>query len=189
MNKEQLIALGLTEEQVKAVTEGYGIMIPKARFDEKNAELKTAQDLVAERDSQIKDLGKKAGDNEELKKQITDLTVANKKAADDYAASLAKKDFDVALDKALSGAKARNVKALTPFLDLDKVKLEGDKLTGLDEQLKAIKESDAYLFEEEEQVDPEPPADPKPRSWSAGQQQGNNDPADPFASKLAKYKK
>lgn len=190
MNKEQLIALGLTEEQANAVVEGYGIMIPKARLDEKIAELKTAQDLVAERDKQIEDLGKKAKGNEELQKQIADLSEANKKAAEEYEAKLHKERYDMALEKALSGAKAKNVKALTALLDLDKVKLEDKELKGLDEQLKALQESDSYLFniEEDKQDDPEPPATPKPR-FSAGQQQGNNDPADAFAAKLAKYKK
>ncbi|AUR81273.1 major capsid protein [Bacillus phage Carmen17] len=190
MNKEQLIALGLSEEQAAKVMEGYGIMIPKARLDEKIAELKTAQDTITERDKQIKDLGKSAEGNEELKKQINDLTEANKKAAEEHAAALQKERFDTALEKALSGAKARNIKTLTPLLDLDKVKLEGKELTGLDEQLKALRESDAYLFEEEQKKEEdEPPTEPpvrRPR-FSAGQQQGNNDPSDLIAAKLAKY--
>ena len=190
MNKEQLIALGLSEEQAAKVIEGYGVMIPKARLDDKITELKTANDTIAERDKQIKDLGKSAGDNEELKKQITDLTEANKKAADEHAAALQKVHYDNALEKALTGAKARNRKALTALLDLDKVKLEGESLTGLDEQLKTLKESDAYLFEEEQKKDEdEPPAEPairRPR-FSAGQQQGNSEPNSLIAAKLAKY--
>lgn len=189
MNKEQLIALGLTEEQANAVVEGYGIMIPKARLDEKIAELKTAQDLVAERDKQIEDLGKKAKGNEELQKQIADLSEANKKAAEEYEAELHKERYDMALEKALSGAKAKNVKALTALLDLDKVKLEDKELKGLDEQLKALQESDSYLFEVEEQKkdEDEPPATPRLR-FSAGQKQGNNSEGNPYlAAKLAKY--
>ncbi|AXN58361.1 head scaffolding protein [Bacillus phage Wes44] len=190
MNKDQLIALGLTEEQVKAVVEGYGIMIPKSRLDDKIAELQTANDTIAERDKQLKDLSKAAEGNDDLKKQIADLTAANKKAADDHAAALQKVHYDTALEKALTGAKARNRKALTALLDLDKVKLEGESLTGLDEQLKALRESDSYLFEEEQKKEEdEPPTEPpvrRPR-FSAGQQQGNNDPSDLIAAKLAKY--
>lgn len=192
MNKEQLIAMGLSEEQAAKVIEGYGIMIPKSRLDEKIAELNTANDTIKERDKQIKDLGKAAGDNEELKKQITDLTEANKKAADEHAAALQKVHYDTALEKALSGAKAKNIKALTALLDLDKVKLEGEALQGLDEQLTALKESDSYLFEVEEQKkdEDEPPTDPTPRRprFSAGQQQGNTSEGNSFlAAKLAKY--
>ncbi|UZT28562.1 putative minor structural protein [Bacillus phage vB_BceS_LY5] len=188
MNKDKLIELGLTEEQAKAVIEGYGIMIPKSRLDDKIAELNAANETIKERDKQLTDLGEKAKGHEELQKQITDLTEANQKAAEEYAATLAKKDYDHALSKALSGTKAKNVKALTALLDLDKVKLEGESLTGLDEQINALKESDAYLFEVEQKQEEEPPAPPKPR-FSNGQKQGNNDPVDAFAAKLAKYKK
>lgn len=187
MNLEQLKALGLTDEQAKAVTEGYGIMIPKSRLDDKIAELKTAQDLVAERDKQIEKLGKDAKGNEELQKQIADLTEANKKAAEEHAAAIHKTNYDNALDKALAGAKTKNVKALTALLDLDKVKLEGKDLTGLDEQLKAIKESDAYLFEEEKVEEEQTPPAPKGPRFSGGQGQGHNDPLSPIEAKLAKY--
>lgn len=190
MNKEKLIELGLTEEQANKVIEGYGIMIPKSRLDDKIAELQTANDTIAARDKQIKDLGKAAGDNEELKKQIADLTVANKKAAEEHEAALQKVHYDTALEKALTGAKARNRKALTALLDLDKVKLEGESLTGLDEQLKALRESDAYLFEEEQKKEEDkPPTEPPTRRprFSAGQQQGNNEPSSLIADKLAKY--
>lgn len=192
MNKEQLIALGLTEEQAAKVVEGYGIMIPKARLDEKIAELKTATDTIAERDKQIEDLGKAAGDSEALQKQITELSEANKKAAEDHAAAIQKVQFDNALEKAYAAAKVKNIKSLTGHIDLDKVKLEGESLTGLDEQLKALQESDSYLFEIEEpkkKDEDEPPTEPTARRprFSAGQQQGNNKVNDFMAAKLAKY--
>lgn len=193
MNKEKLVELGLSEEQADAVIKGYGIMIPKSRLDEKIEELNTANDTIKERDKQIAKLGKAAEGNEELQKQITDLTEANKKAADEYAAALAKKDYDVALDRALTVSKAKNLKALTALLDLDKVKLEGETLTGLDEQITALKESDAYLFEAEEQTPPEdeePPTAPNGRGPRFSNGQRNNqsaNPADLIAAKLAKY--
>lgn len=191
MNKEQLIALGLTEEQAEKVVEGYGIMIPKARLDEKIAELKTATDTIAERDKQIEDLGKAAGDSEALQKQITELSEANKKAAEEHAAAIQKVQFDNALEKAYAAAKVKSIKSLTGHIDLDKVKLEGESLTGLDEQLTALKETDSYLFEAEEakKEEDEPPTEPTTRRprFSAGQQQGHNKVNDFMAAKLAKY--
>lgn len=44
MNKEQLIALGLSEEQAQSVLDGFGQMVPKSRLDDKIQELKTAKD-------------------------------------------------------------------------------------------------------------------------------------------------
>ncbi|NLY77321.1 MAG: hypothetical protein GX080_04430 [Tissierellia bacterium] len=47
--------------------------------------------------------------------------------------------FDYALEKALTVAKARNIKAVKALLDLENLKLADDKILGLDEQLKKSK--------------------------------------------------
>jgi hypothetical protein len=49
------------------------------------------------------------------------------------------------------------------LLNKDSIKLDGDKLLGLEDQLKALKESDAYLFEGEQQ--------PRKPTFSHGQHQ------------------
>ncbi len=54
--------------------------------------------------------------------------------------------LDFAIEKALTVAKAKNTKAVKALLDMDKVKLDGDQLLGIDEQLKALQQSDPYLF-------------------------------------------
>ncbi|MEY6548799.1 phage scaffolding protein, partial [Listeria monocytogenes] len=54
-----------------------------------------------------------------------------------------------ALDLALANAKARNPKAVKALLDNDKLELTDEGLKGLDEQLGALQESDAYLFAQE----------------------------------------
>ena len=51
-----------------------------------------------------------------------------------------------------SGAKSKNIKSVKANLDLEKIKLDGDKLLGFDDQIKALKESDAYLFEIDKSV-------------------------------------
>ena len=40
------------------------------------------------------------------------------------------------------------MKAVLPFIDTEKVTVDGDSLKGLDDQIKAIQQSDSYLFEE-----------------------------------------
>ena len=39
-------------------------------------------------------------------------------------------------------------KAVLPFIDTEKVTVDGDSLKGLDDQIKAVQQSDSYLFEE-----------------------------------------
>ena len=73
MKKEDLIAMGLTEEQAKKVMDSLdGNFVTKARFNEVNEENKTLKQSVADRDKQLEDLKKSSGDNAELKKQVGD---------------------------------------------------------------------------------------------------------------------
>ena len=54
------------------------------------------------------------------------------------------------VDKALMGAKARNMELVRRALDLSKVTVAEDgSISGLSEQLDALKKSDGYLFAEE----------------------------------------
>jgi hypothetical protein len=128
-----------------------GNWFPKDKFDQVNSDNKDLKKQLKDRDVQLSELKTKATGNEELTKQINDLTEQNKKTAADYQAKLDQQSFDFALKDALSGAKAKNPKAVEALLNKDSIKLDGDKLLGLDDQLKAIKESDSYLFDSEEQ--------------------------------------
>ena len=56
--------------------------------------------------------------------------------------------LDAVVDKSLLTAKAKNAKAVKALLDLTGAEVGNDgTIKGLDEQLKKLKESDAYLFE------------------------------------------
>lgn len=146
MNKEQLIELGLTEEQADKVVEGFGKMIPKSRFDDKNEEVKDLRQQLTDRDVQLRDLEQKATGNEDLQKQIQTLRDQNKATVADYEEKLKQKDFDFKLESALRDAKSKNPKAVKALLNMENIKLDGDKLLGLDEQLEGLKKSDDYLF-------------------------------------------
>ncbi|MEB7771429.1 phage scaffolding protein [Kurthia gibsonii] len=146
MNKEQLVALGLSEEQVTAVVEGFGKMIPKSRLDEKIAEVNDYKQQLADRDTQLTELQSKAQGNEELQAQIQALQQQNEQVKTEYQQQLQQKEFDFALTEALRDAKAKNPKAVKALLDTSTVKFVDGKLIGLDEQLTALKASDDYLF-------------------------------------------
>lgn len=57
--------------------------------------------------------------------------------------------FDYALDGALKGAKARDVVAVKAHLRTDALKLDGDNILGLKEQLEKVKTDSPFLFENE----------------------------------------
>ena len=151
MKKEDLIAMGLTEEQAKKVLESLdGNFVTKTRFNEVNEENKALKQSVADRDKQLEDLKKSGGDNAELKKQIEALQQQNSEQKKAHEAELSRLKLDNAIDSALAAAGAKNAKAVKALLDVSKVKLGDDgKLTGWEEQLAAVQKSDSYLFAEQ----------------------------------------
>lgn len=148
MNKEKLIEMGLTEElATKVAKELDGNYVPKTRFNEVNTELKQAKDQVKERDSQLETLKKSVGDSEELKKQIETLQNENKTKDEAHAAEIKQIRIDAAVDKALSDAKVKNLKAVKALLDLDKAEFSDDgTVKGLDVQIKTLSEAEDSKF-------------------------------------------
>ena len=89
MNKEELIALGLTEEQANKVLEINKDMIPYTRFKELNDEKNELKNQLSNRDTQLKELAKITKDNEELNSKIKELQESNKNAQTEYENKLA----------------------------------------------------------------------------------------------------
>jgi DNA repair exonuclease SbcCD ATPase subunit len=139
------------DEVVEALEKDQKNMVPRSRLNDKNNEIKDLKQQLDDRDTQLKDLSTKATGNEELQKQIQDLQAANDQAKQEYEAKLSQQTYDFTLDRALMSAKARNPKAVKALLDMESIKLDGESLLGLNEQLDALKESDSYLFASEEQ--------------------------------------
>ena len=76
-----------------------------------------------------------------------DAAVAQNKADAERATSeLAAYKMDSAITLQLTNAGVKNPKILRPLLDLSKISMDGESLTGLEEQLTELRESDDYLF-------------------------------------------
>ena len=146
MNKEDLLKLGLTEEQAEKVlsanAEQLKGFIPKARFDEVNNAKKQAEKDLSDRDKQLETLKNSTGDIETLKQTIETLQNENKAATDKYNAELAEIKLAGAVDTALLGADALNVKAVKALLDMSKIKMDGDVLLGINEQIESLKKAE-----------------------------------------------
>lgn len=125
--------------------------VSKSDFSAKNEAYKGLQSQIAERDKQLEEL--KKVDAEGLKAQIEKLQSENQSAKESYEKKLQEIEFGHTLDTALTGAKVKNLKAVKALLDTEKLVMNDGKVVGLDEQLKSLKESDAYLFDGEK---PEP---------------------------------
>lgn len=160
MKRSELEALGLNKEQVDAVIKINGDDIENAKKTAETeaqnvqAEVDSLKGQVKERDKQLETLKAKAGDNEELAKQIADLQAENKTAKETHEAEMTKLKVDFAVEKALAGANAKNVKAVKALLDLEDAKLDKEgNVKGLQEQIDKLLNADdtKFLFEVPEQ--------------------------------------
>lgn len=155
MKKDELKNLGLTDEQVEAVLAGYKDFIPKSRFDEVNEARKNAESLVAERDKQIEGLKVSAGSTDELKKQIEKMQAENKALVEAKDNEIKKIKINNAVNTALMGAGAKNVKAALALLNMENAELmEDGSVKGLNEQIEALKtaEDSKFLFADQKPV-------------------------------------
>lgn len=160
MKREFLKDMKLTDEQIDAIMaeNGKDVNGLKEQVDSLTTEKDSLQSQLTERDTQLKDLKGKAKDSDELTAEIDKLQKANKEAKEKYEADLTAQQKSFLVDKALTNAGARNAKAVSSLLDLDSVEVKDGQLTGLDDQLKALRESDGYMFKEDPQ-----PNEPQPQ--------------------------
>ena len=166
---EQLEEKLKDNKEIKLANLAAGSHISKGKYDDVVAELNTANETI----KGLKETVSKFDgvDVDELKKSVT-------KWEDKYNTDIAAVKLNSAVDLALVEAKAKNPKLAKAALDMSVIKLDGDKLLGLTEQLDTLKQSDAYLFEEEKKADDNKQGGAFVFSTGGNHEGGGN--ADPF---------
>lgn len=145
-----------------------GSYFPKAKYDDLNTEVKGLREQLAQRDKDIASLKKSVGDNEALKTQLKDMETKYQTDTETLNKTIHDMQFSNALDLALAANKARNAKAVKALLNLDEIKFEDGKITGLDAQLETLKNDQSFLFESDDNhqggysYQPAGGGDPKP---------------------------
>ncbi len=122
--------------------------VPKDTYNTLAETKKKLDADIAERDKQLEELKKTAGASEELKKQIEQLQADNKTAADKFAAELKDLTLTGAIKLALAG-KVHDEALVAGLVDKTKLVIDGDKVVGLEDQLKGLQEAKAFLFKAE----------------------------------------
>ena len=161
MTRKQLEDLGLTKEQADSIMKINGDDSENAKgtaaTEIKNlqTEVEGLKTQVGDRDKQLETLKASAGDNADLKKQIEDLQTENATAKANHESELNQLKIDFAVEKALTGAKAKNIKAVKALLELNDAKLDKDgNVKGLAEQIEKLTSGDdtKFLFEAQKQT-------------------------------------
>lgn len=123
-----------------------GNWIPKEKFDSINDEKKQYKQQVDELNMELGKLQGQLKDNEKAQETIQKL----QEQIQEKEKAMAEVRKNAAIEMAIAKAKAKNTKAVKALLEADKLEVNEDgTIKGLDEQLTKLKESDPYLFEEE----------------------------------------
>nr|DAT31244.1 MAG TPA: minor structural protein [Caudoviricetes sp.] len=147
MTKEELKALGVTDEAADKIVEDYGKnYVSKAQFNATNEEKKAAKTELAQIKTELDGLKEKAKGNEDLSKQIEDLKKQSEAREKEYAQKVKNMEIDGIVDRALLTAKAKSVKAVRALLDLNGAEVEDGKIKGLDKQIEKLVTEAGYLF-------------------------------------------
>lgn len=158
MKREFLSKFELSEEQVNAIMAEHGktVNAEKAKVTEFQTQAETLGQQLKDRDKDLKELQKNAGDNEELKKQFEELQGKYKEDTKNLNEALSTSKKTAAIDLALTGFKVddkeykpKNAGIIKQQLNIDTIQLTENGIVGLDEQLKnlATSEGTAFLFE------------------------------------------
>ena len=151
MKRKFLEDLGLEKEAIDKIMaeNGNDVNAAKADYEAVRQQLEAANQQVQDRDGQLEALKNATGDVEAMKQQIATLQSDNQSAKEKYEADMRDLKLSTAIKLAL-GDIAQDADLVMGLFDREKLILSGDgKVTGLEEQLKALKKEKAFLFKGE----------------------------------------
>lgn len=146
MKKEDLVALGLSEEQIAEVQRLNGLDIKReqdklaqieADRDKYKGDLEEAQKTLKE----FEDV-----DVEELKTRVATLTADLEAKEQEYKKELAERDFNDFLEKQINSFGAKNVKAVKALLDIDTLKESKNQEADIKAAIEECQKENDYLF-------------------------------------------
>lgn len=142
MKTEDLKAKGFTDEQIAFIMaeNGKDVKREKDKADSYKTQLDTAKESLKAFDGV---------DVAELRNKITTLTndLANKES--EYNSKLAERDFNDLVSRYAGEFKARDVKAVMPFLDVEKLRQSKNQNEDIKSAFETVKKENSYLFQDD----------------------------------------
>lgn len=172
---EELLNLGLTEEQAKSVfaLRGKELNEDKSALETITKERDSLQSQLQNAESQLVELQADANTSVETKQALASLQSEYDKYKNEAAAELAQIKKVSAINLALKDTNAFNPDKLMNFIDVDAIQLDENGKPQIDEVINGLKESDPYLFKSEES---KPSPNILPQGNPAGEGAGEVDP-------------
>lgn len=173
MKREELKGLELSDEQIEKVMALHGADVNelKGQVSQLTTERDGLKQRASDSDKQLNELKSAHKDDKDFQAEIDKLKADNKAKDDAASKQLKETQLNYQTELALVKAGALNTKAASALIDKDKLGLdEKGNVTGLDDQLEALKSDDSskFLFKSEEA--------PKPKDTPPITVTGNPDP-------------
>lgn len=151
MKREELKALELADDVIDKIMALHGkdVEASKTALTTAQTELDNAKKQLTEANTAIE--GFKKLDVDGIKAAADEWKTKAEQAQAEATAQVSKLKFDHALDGALTGAKAKNAKAVRALLSMETLKLNDadGSIVGLKDQLETLQKENDYLFESE----------------------------------------
>ena len=146
MKREFLKAMGLTDEQIDKIMDEHGKTTNSLKTDIETLKQEgiSFKEQLDNANSKIEEF--KSMDIDKIKSEAEDYKVKFEQSEKDAKEKLEKMQFDHILENALILAKAKDPKLVKVLLEGDALKLKGDEIIGLKEQLDKVKLEKDYLF-------------------------------------------
>jgi ABC-type transporter Mla subunit MlaD len=149
MKREFLEGLGLEKEKIDSIMAEHGKTVEgqKTKVTDLTTSLDDVKKQLDQRDKDLKELKRQAEGNADLQKNFDDLEKQYKTDKDTYEAKLKDTQMTSALKLELAG-KVHDADLVAGLIEKNKIELgeDGNIKKGLDDQLKTLKESKAFLF-------------------------------------------
>lgn len=154
MKKDELMGIGLTEEQADQVfaMNGKDIEKYKKAAEDAKADKEAAMQQLSDRDKDMEELKRSAGDADAIKKQLETLQGKYQTDTEAYQKQLADRDYADALTRAITSngikfsSKAAE-KAFVADLHANRLEVKDGALAGFEDYYKAQMESDPTAFQ------------------------------------------
>jgi len=138
-------AVDATPTTIKLANLKDGGYVAKEKYDTETAKAKKAQEDLDAANVQIEKF--KGMDVEGIKAAAEKYKTDFEASQLTHKADLEKLQFGFALDNALKDAKAKNTKAVKALLNIEGLKLDGETIIGLKDQLEKVTTEAPYLFD------------------------------------------
>ena len=152
MTKEQLVELGLEEEQIKEVFRLNGIAVNNAKegMTKLETQIETLQGQLEVANKEIE--GFKELDVEEIEKRAEDYKDKFEEAERLAKEKLEGLQFEHQLENAIRDSKARNVTAVKALLDIEKLKQSNNQIDDIKAAIELTKAENEFLFGDDEPI-------------------------------------